>query len=310
MEIRQLHTFREVTRSLSFTRTAQTLNYAQSSVSAQIQSLEEELGVTLFDRLGRRVVLTAAGQRLQGYAEKILALADEALAAVPDNGEPVGLLTIGAPETLCAYRLPAVVNAFRSQFPKVDIVFCPSLNGADWSTLLSEGLADAALSLAEPFHSSTVYVKPLRGEPILVVATPTHRLAKFADLRLEDFQTETMLLTEADCRYRRVFMRAMRSAAVSPANILEFHSLEAIKQCALTGMGVAILPQVVVQQELTAGRLVNLRVEGLAFNMVTQMLWHKDKWVSPALQAFLEMTEAMLGQAEAPEVDQRQRMAA
>ncbi|MEZ4664739.1 MAG: LysR family transcriptional regulator substrate-binding protein [Caldilineaceae bacterium] len=218
----------------------------------------------------------------------------------------MGVLTIGAPETLCAYRLPAVVSAFRSQFPKVDIVFCPSLNGADWSTLLSEGLADAALSLAEPFHSSTVYVKPLRREPILVVTTPNHRLAQFADLMLEDFQTETMLLTEADCRYRRVFMRAMRSAAVSPANILEFHSLEAIKQCALTGMGVAVLPQVVVQQELASGRLVNLHVEGLQFNMVTQLLWHKDKWVSPALQAFLEMTEAMLGKTEAAEIYERE----
>lgn len=294
MEIRQLQTFREVTRTLSFTRTATALNYAQSSVSAQIQALEEELGVTLFDRLGRRIVLTAAGQRLLGYTEKILALADEAVAAVPDKGEPVGVLTIGAPETLCAYRLPAVVNAFRNAFPKVDIVFCPSLNGADWTTLLSDGLADAALSLSEPFQSSTVHVHPLCAEPILVVTAPSHRLAQRKEHVIEDFQAETMLLTEAECRYRRVFMRAMRAAAVTPTNVLEFHSLEAIKQCALTGMGVAVLPQVVVQQELLAGRLVNLHVEGLTFNMVTQLLWHKDKWVSPALQAFLEMTEEML----------------
>ena len=305
MEIRQLHTFREVTRTMSFTRTAQALNYAQSSVSAQIQALEEELGVTLFDRLGRRVVLTGAGQRLLEYAEKILALADEALAAVPNHGEPVGLLTIGAPETLCAYRLPAVVNAFRSQFPKVDIVFCPSLNGVNWSTLLSDGLADAALSLSEPFHSSTVNVKFLRREPILVVAAPSHHLAQLDNVMLEDFQTETMLLTEAGCPYRRRFIRTLRSAAVSPANILEFHSLEAIKQCALTGMGVAVLPQVVVQPELNAGRLVNLQVDGLEFNMATQLLWHKDKWISPALQAFLEMTEEMLGQIAAEEAEEQ-----
>ncbi|MCB0111771.1 MAG: LysR family transcriptional regulator, partial [Caldilineaceae bacterium] len=78
MELRQLQTFREVTRTLSFTRTATTLNYAQSSVSAQVQALEEELNVALFDRLGRRIALTDAGHRLLPYVDKILALADEA----------------------------------------------------------------------------------------------------------------------------------------------------------------------------------------------------------------------------------------
>ena len=172
-------------------------------------------------------------------------------------------------------------------------------------SLIRKGLADAALSLSEPFHSSTVNVKFLRREPILVVAAPSHHLAQLDNVMLEDFQTETMLLTEAGCPYRRRFIRTLRSAAVSPANILEFHSLEAIKQCALTGMGVAVLPQVVVQPELNAGRLVNLQVDGLEFNMATQLLWHKDKWISPALQAFLEMTEEMLGQTAEDEFEEK-----
>ena len=153
MELRQLQTFREVAKTLSFTRTAATLNYAQSSVSAQIQTLEEEFGVALFDRLGRRIILTAAGQRLLHYADKICALVDEALVAVPGDQEPAGILTIGAPETLCAYRLLQVVEAFRRCYPKVDIIFRPSPTAEDWDTLLGEGMADAALILNEPYQA-------------------------------------------------------------------------------------------------------------------------------------------------------------
>ena len=306
MELRQLQTFREVAKTLSFTRTAATLNYAQSSVSAQIQTLEEEFGVALFDRLGRRIILTAAGQRLLHYADKICALVDEALVAVPGDQEPAGILTIGAPETLCAYRLLQVVEAFRRCYPKVDIIFRPSPTAEDWDTLLGEGMADAALILNEPYQAPQLIVQALYQEPILVVAHPHHRLAKAHMITPAALRGETLLLTEANCPYRLAFERVLRSANVTPANVLEFHSVEAIKQCALTGMGIAVLPWVVVQQEVAAERLVPLTVAGLTFNMVTQLAWHRDKWISPALAAFLAMTRTILGEqldGETPEFE-------
>lgn len=298
MELRQLQTFREVTRTLSFTRTATTLNYAQSSVSAQIQALEEELNVTLFDRLGRRIALTDAGQRLVPYVDKILALADEAQKVVTGDSEPTGVLTIGAPETLCAYRLPAVVEAYRQRYPNVDIIFRPDANSADWNGMLAEGLVDAVLTLSRPYQSTTIHVEHLRKEPIIVAVHPNHRLVKCEQIDAEAFRTETLIHTEAGCNYRAIFERLLRNYSVTPANVLEFHSLEAIKQCALTGMGVAVLPQVVIQPELIAGGLVALDVAELEFNIATQLIWHKDKWVSPALGAFLVMTRDMLGEAE------------
>jgi DNA-binding transcriptional LysR family regulator len=103
MDFRQLMTFRLLATTLNFRQAAAALNYAQSTVSAQIQMLEEELGVSLFDRLGKRVIITDAGQRLVPYAEKLLVLAEETRTAVTGNGEPVGSLTISAPETLCTY---------------------------------------------------------------------------------------------------------------------------------------------------------------------------------------------------------------
>src|ERR1700733_3421719 len=106
MEIRQLIIFQTLARTLNFTRTATTLNYVQSNVTAQIQNLETELGVRLFDRLGKRVALTDAGQSLLPYVEHVLESVDALRNSVTTKQDPVGTLTISAPETLCTYRLP------------------------------------------------------------------------------------------------------------------------------------------------------------------------------------------------------------
>jgi DNA-binding transcriptional LysR family regulator len=125
MDLRQLTTYRVLARTLNFHQAAEQLHCVQSTVTAQIQALEDELGARLFDRLGRRVVLTDAGTRLVAYADRLLNLADEARLAVSGREEEVGTLTISATETLCTYRLPAVLHRFRSYYPQVRIVFLP-----------------------------------------------------------------------------------------------------------------------------------------------------------------------------------------
>src|SRR5579884_869253 len=138
MDLRQLTTFRMAATTLSFTRTAEALGYVQSSVTAQIIGLEEELGVKLFDRLGRRLALTDAGERLLPYAERMVALAAEARAAASGTAEPAGLLTMSAPETLCTYRLPALLRRFRERYPNVMLRLKPTVD-EDVRRLLVEG---------------------------------------------------------------------------------------------------------------------------------------------------------------------------
>lgn len=294
MELRQLATFREVARTLSFTRTAEALNYAQSSVSAQIQELEEELDTLLFERLGRRIALTDAGARLVQYADKILALADEAQIVVTNRDEPVGALTITAPESLCTYRLPAVLSRFRQQFPRIEMIFRPMGIRDDWERQLAEGVADAALVLLEPFQPASLMLEALRPEPIFVVTYPDHPLANCGQVKLTDFRAETMLLTEAGCAYRALFERSLQKAGVRPGTILEFHSVEAIKACTMSGMGLAVLPEVAVKAELAAGRLIVLPCTEAVLTMSTCLAWHKDKWLSPALRAFIQLTREVL----------------
>src|ERR1700740_1750296 len=125
MEVRQLQIFRILAEELNFTRTSERVHIVQSNVTAQIKALEEELGVPLFDRLGRRVTLTDAGHRFQPFAEQALAAMEKGQRAIRHGTEPSGPLRISAPESILAYRLPQVLRAFRKRFPNVEIVFAP-----------------------------------------------------------------------------------------------------------------------------------------------------------------------------------------
>jgi len=297
MELRQLTTFRMIAQTASFSRSANALNYAQSTVSAQIQSLEEELGVSLFDRLGKTVVLTDAGQTLLNYAEKILDLVDEAQLVISSGDVVTGSLTISAAETLCAYRMPGILREFRKRYPQVEVIlrFNPEAN---LEQALRDGAMDVAFIMAEPFQATNLIVQPLTSEPLLILAPPDHPLAAAETVSFADLQNEPVILTDRTCLYRRMFLRALRTAGVQPATIMEFHSIEAIKQSVMVGLGLTLLPLIAVKSEIAQGKLVPLNWAGRDFQVVTQMARHKDKWLSPALQAFLEVATEVLAEAE------------
>ncbi|QBD82261.1 LysR family transcriptional regulator [Ktedonosporobacter rubrisoli] len=293
MEIRQLITFRMIARTLSFSRTATLLNYVQSSVTAQIQALEEELGVPLFDRLGKRIALTDAGKRLLVYAEKIVDLADEARIVASSEEVPSGTLTMSAPETLCAYRLPAVLRLFRERYPQVKLIFRP-MPTSDLKRVVYEGDIDIVFAIDELVHSASLVVEPLLAEPLLLLVASDHPLARQPFVKVQDLQGEPFLLTEAGCSYRSVFERALHEAGIHLTTNLEFSSVEAIKQCVMASMGITFLPKVTVEAELAQGRLQPLVWENYEFHVYSQMLWHKEKWISPALQAFLNVVREVL----------------
>ncbi len=293
MDLRQLTTFRTVATTLSFTRAAAALNYVQSSVTAQVQALEEELGVQLFDRLGKRVTLTDAGQSLLTYADRILNLADEAKLAVSQQGMAAGSITLTAPETLCTYRLPAVLREFRLRYPQVQLIFKPC-GVAEIRRCVAEGMIDVAFLLQEPMQSSSLLVEVLRIEPLVVIAPPDHRLVSQAVVDPADLAGEPILFTELGCNYRNMFERQLIVAGVYPKTNFEFNSIEAIKQCVMNGIGIAVLPEVTAINEIAQGRLAPLRWSAPDFHVSMQMLWHKDKWMSPAISAFLNLSREVL----------------
>ncbi|WP_055106643.1 LysR family transcriptional regulator [Paenibacillus ihumii] len=293
MELRQLITFRTVASTLNFSRAAEVLNYVPSNVTMQIKALEDELGVRLFDRLGKQLVLTTAGKRFLTHIQGVLDKLDEACSVVHDNENLTGTLTVSANEVICAYRLPAVFQRFRSQYPGVRLIF-RSVPNQELKQTLFEGTADVVFMLDERIRSSGLAVEPLVEEAFRLFAAPDHPLAKRTVLQLEDFHGQVFLTNEKGCPYRTMFDRSFEREGIDSITYLEFQSAEAIKQCAISGIGIAFLPEIVAKAEVERGELIALPWQIPDLHVYTQMSWHKDKWLSPIILSFIEAAREVL----------------
>lgn len=294
MELKYFYTFLAVAKELSFTKAANDLNYAQSSVTSHIQALEDEFGVPLFERLGKHVSLTDAGRRMEIAAEKIINYYEEMKSFVPGSDVPSGTLTIGAHESQCAYRLTPVLSKFGSLYPQVQLIFRPIVSDEHIKTLIEQGMLDAAFLLSPHKNSKNLIIKPLIEERILVVSSPNHHLTKMSSIMPSDLNDETLLTTEQGCDYRQIFEQMLSSNGVHTGTKIEFASIEAIKQCVIAGLGIAVLPEMTIEKEIKQGLIAVLPWAGQNFPIATQLAWHKDKWISPALKAFIEITEETL----------------
>ncbi|WP_145326100.1 LysR family transcriptional regulator [Paenibacillus xylanexedens] len=293
MELRQLTTFRTVAYTLNFTRAAEALNYVPSNVTMQIKALENELGARLFDRLGKQLVLTTAGKRFQTHVNSVLDQLEEARSEVHDNEQLSGTITISANEVLCAYRLPVVFRLFRLRHPGVRLIF-RSVPNQQLKQTLFEGTADVVFMLDESIRSTGLAVEPLIEETFRFFAAPDHPLANQTVLQLEDFHGEVFLTNEKGCTYRTMFDRSFERKGMDTITYLEFQNAEAIKQCAIAGIGIAFLPEITTEEEVKRGDLVALPWQIPDLHVYTQMLWHKDKWLSPILLSFIEAAREVI----------------
>ena len=197
MEFRQLRTFRVVADHLSFTKAAEQLFMAQSSVSAQIRALEEELEVKLFDRIGRRVLITDAGRKLFAYARRMEGMTEEIRSEVTGSKYIRGVLNIRIPETLAAVYMPEVVDRYHRENPEVKLVF---INCSDRQLReeLNSGRLDLAFLMTDLIHFKEVNVRMLKTEKLVLISGCTHSLAGQKRVALKDLKGETLLLPKTD----------------------------------------------------------------------------------------------------------------
>ncbi|MGE7690225.1 LysR family transcriptional regulator [Lysinibacillus sp. NPDC097214] len=292
MDIKQLQTFLTASETLSFTQTAQLLDYAQSSITAQIKSLEEELGVVLFERLGKRISLTEGGQQLQQYAQKMLDLNVEMKKAVL-NEQTQAVLKIGAQESQCVYRLPSVLQQFQKSHPQVKIIFKPVHTTEIAKDLLQSGNLDIAFITDAYKETPMLHRERLIQEQLVFVSAPTDSNEERAVFSLQQLSNETMLLTESGCSYRNQLEVQLQQEGALPIQMIEFASIEAIKQCVMAGLGITFLPKMVVEKELKNQSLQELTTSTNLADIFTDIAWHKDKHISPYLADFIEIAMKM-----------------
>ena len=210
MELKQLKTFVLVAETLSFSKTAEILNFAQSSISEQIRLLENEFGCKLFERLGRNICLTNEGNKFLIYAEKILSLCDEAKQSVVGGLTPTGALTIATAETLCVFRLPDLFKEYCSCYPNVDVKLKIG-NCEEFPDMIRKSKADVAFTLDNERVYPGIVSKTLLCEPLVVVSSSTDSLAKRDIVETSEFHGKNLILTQRGCAIELVLKNSYQA---------------------------------------------------------------------------------------------------
>ncbi|MBE6071321.1 MAG: LysR family transcriptional regulator [Clostridium butyricum] len=293
MDFKQLNAFLTISKLQSFTKAAESLGYAQSSITTQIKLLESELNVKLFERIGKNITLTHEGKKLLPYAKQMLRLCDDIKNNITTNEIPSGTLTIGAAESLCVLRLPEILKEYRKLYPGVDISLKFG-SCADFRHYLSDNIIDVAFSLGVKIDSDEFISQIELPEPMLLLASPGHPFINRKEILPNDLENEPLILTETGCSYRAAFENILKDAGVKANITLETGSVQAIKQFTMSGLGISLLPEVAVADEVSSGRLFPLNWAGPDFNIISQVIYHKNKWISPALKEFLNLAKQYL----------------
>jgi DNA-binding transcriptional LysR family regulator len=289
MEIRHFVTFKKVIETGSFTQAAVHLGYTQSTVTSHIQALEEHLGAPLFDRMGRKVRLTDIGKKLLPYTKEILDNYRKIESIASEGKDVRGTLKIAAPESLTVYRLEPVLREYRKKFPHVSIRLSNATCGDNKKAIL-DGSADISFVMLPQFEDSDLVIHPLMNEPIVLVGSPDCSLNSLAKSYQNQKLSECLITNEKEASYRRIFVEFLRDRGIVPSNIMELWSIEAIKRSVMSGLGIAYLPLMAVHDEVEEGKLKIIPCEVDLKQIYSQVVYHKNKWVSPALSNFIDIT--------------------
>ncbi len=293
MELRQLNSFMTIAKLQSFSKAAQELGYAQSSITSQIQLLEQELNVRLFERLGHNITLTQEGKKLLPMAEQMLRLSNDIKNMANDAEKPSGPLIIGAVESLCVTRLPKLLKEYRARYPEVEILIKFG-DKAEFLRSLKENTIDIAFFVDQKITDSDFITALKTPEPMALFCSSGYSFDHIDNVYPEDLSGEPLILTEANCGYRVLFDTIMSQFNIKPRSVIETGNVQAIKQLILSGMGITFLPQTAVEEELQQKRLMKLNWMGPEFLIFTQVLYHKTKWMSAALKAFINLINEMM----------------
>ena len=293
MEFREISTFLQVAQYQSFSKAARHLGYSQAAVTIQIKQLEQELGVHLFDRIGKQISLTHQGQVFYQYAVSIRNELEQAKNAVSDPSTLSGKLCLGTIESICASIFPDLLAEYHRLHPEVTISILTDSPGVLLDRM-NENTIDIVYLLDRRIYDNRWCKTLEKPEENIFVASPDHELALVKrELELDEVLRFPFFLTEKDASYRHMLEQYLASINRSVKPFLEIGSTEFIIHMLLKNTGISFLPKFTVQRELQQKQLTALNVRGFQMQTWRQIFYHKNKWVTREMQEFLRLADKM-----------------
>ena len=293
MEFREISTFLQVAQHQSFSKAARQLGYSQAAVTIQIKQLEQELGVHLFDRIGKQISLTHQGQVFYQYAISIRNDLERAKNAVSDPSTLSGKLCLGTIESICASIFPDLLAEYHRLHPEVTISIVTDSPGVLLDRM-NENTIDIVYLLDRRIYDNRWCKTLEEPEENIFVASPDHELALAKrELELDEVLRFPFFLTEKDASYRHMLEQYLASINRSVKPFLEIGNTEFIIHMLLKNTGISFLPKFTVQRELQQKQLTTLNVRGFQMQTWRQIFYHKNKWVTREMQEFLRLADKM-----------------
>jgi len=287
MDIKNLLTFIQVAELNSFTKAAQALGYSQSTVSSQIKQLETELDCQLFERIYHTIALTDQGREVLKYAHQMTKLTSELENSIQNTTSIQGHVRLALADSLSYSLLKDKFVEFMKQYPDITLKMIPA-GTEELFRLLNHNEVDMILTLdSHVYNTEYIMVKEEKITAHFVVSCH-HELSKKDVIQIEELIQYPFILTEKGMSYRRIFdeMLAEKSLEIQPN--LELGSTHLICSLVEQGVGVALLPEYVTHQSVKEGKLKYLNVEGFQIEVWKQLLYHRDKWVTPQMEVIMK----------------------
>lgn len=284
----QLRVFQAVAQARSFTRAADAVHLTQPGVSKHIKQMEEYYGTPLFDRLGKKVALTQAGEILLVATQDIMASITAAEQRIEElKGLHGGKLVLGASFVIGIYVLPGALATFQKQYPAVEVMLDISLSEKIMAKTLANKL-DIGL-VSHEVHDPRLTAREFMADKLIAIAPSNHRWANKKRITPQELLGETFIVAARGAGTRAVVEERLKAKGIVLKNVVDFGNIEGVKRAVEVGLGVSIQSQSMVQREITDGFLAGISLAGMEAKLAYFYVYRKDKHLSSAAKAFLAL---------------------
>ena len=292
MDLRGLNIFIQVAEQGSFTRAGELLGYSQPTISFQIRQLEQELGVPLFDRVGHTVSLTDAGRQALAYAQRICNLSREMISDARDTGPVRGHLRLGMADSLCQSIIAEGFDEFRSRYPELTLTIFSAGTG-ELLRMLDHNEVDIVCTLDSHVYDSAYVIAAEEPIGVHFVAGAADPLASRETIAPEELPGLPFMLTERGMSYRRLMDEQLAARSLEVRPVLEAGQTAILCRLVEKGLGISFLPDYVTEAARRRGTVVPLPVTGIRADVWRQVLYRREKWVSPQMKVVLDYLSSL-----------------
>ena len=288
MILDQLKAFHTVVKNGGFERAAESLHLSQPAISIRVRQLEKQLGVELFDRLGRRARLTDAGRIVEDHTARLMIVLSEMSLAIDElKGSRRGQLRCGAATTIAVHLVPKILVRFKRRFPNVDVDIMVGRT-ADIERRMLDGELDVGLIAGIVSNPSTLKTYHFLTDEFVLITPSDQSLAK-RRVSLRQIANLPLILREKGSAPRRIIDESFRAAGIPYRCVMQIETAEALKKAVGEGLGCSIASHCSIQTEIKAGILAYSRIARAPMKREFKVILHKDKSVSGPLKSFLNV---------------------